>query len=211
MILVLHKCPEMPARAWSQTLFAHSLRPPPPHSLALPPQPYSEKAESDVIVLRAGVSQASGRRTQRRQLGGASPSPSSPPPPHTGGNLKVELFTREHNNSTDAPDECGAIYNIKSASKDGLESALAGACATWDDVTQTFVAHDGCRLANPTEHGANNSRWSMQCDCTVDKKTLEDSMAMGKSGNNLLQTSLPIDMSAVDGWMLGWDSVYHFE
>ena len=136
-----------------------------------------ERVESDVVVLRAGT------RTALAPTGvGRIRQPSSSSSQSTKGNVTIELYTRDRNTSiTDAPDECGAVFSVNASAFIGFETALTGACATWNASALKFEANQECNLTNATMSDSDG-RWLLQCNCAVTTETGEHAMALAIAG-----------------------------
>ena len=132
-----------------------------------------ETVESDVIVLRTGIRTAlAPTGVSRRQLSSSSSL-------STKGNVTIEFYSRDHNTSTaDAPDECGAVFNVNASGFIGLETALEGACATWNASALQFEPNQGCNLTNASMSDVDG-RWSLQCSCAVATGTMEAMAIVG--------------------------------
>jgi hypothetical protein len=136
-----------------------------------------ERVESDVVVLRTGTRTALAPTGvgRRRQLSSSSSQ-------STKGNVTIELYTRDRNtSSTDAPDECGAVFSVNASAFIGLEAALTGACATWNASALKFEANQECNLTNATMSDSDG-RWLLQCDCAVATETGEHAMILAIAG-----------------------------
>ena len=128
-----------------------------------------ERVESDVIVLYTGTTALAPTGVGRRLA-----SPSSPP---INGNVTIEFYTRDRNTSTaDAPDECGAVFSVNASGTIGLETALEGACATWDATALQFKADSGCTVTNASMSAVDGT-WLLQCDCVMDKDEIDNAVA----------------------------------
>ena len=130
-----------------------------------------ETVESDVIVLRTGIRTAlAPTGVSRRQLSSSSSL-------STKGNVTIEFYSRDHNTSTaDAPDECGAVFSVNASGTIGLETALEGACATWDATALQFKADSGCTVTNASMSAVDGT-WLLQCDCVMDKDEIDNAVA----------------------------------
>ena len=136
-----------------------------------------ERVESDVVVLRTGTRTALAPTGvgRRRQLSSSSSQ-------STKGNVTIELYTRDRNtSSTDAPDECGAVFSVNASAFIGLETALTGACASWNASALKFEANQECNLTNATMSDSDG-RWLLQCDCAVATETGEHAMILAIAG-----------------------------
>ena len=96
--------------------------------------------------------------------------------------MTIEFYTRDRNTSiADAPDECGAVFSVNASGFIGLETALEGACATWNASSLQFEANQECNLTNATMSNSDG-RWLLQCECAVATETGEHAMALAIVG-----------------------------
>ena len=92
--------------------------------------------------------------------------------------MSIEFYTRDRNTSSaDAPDECGAVFSVNASGFIGLETALEGACATWNASALQFEPNQGCNVTNATMSDVDG-RWLLRCECAVAAETDGNIMAL---------------------------------